>query len=102
MASIFLVLLVSIVSSLRSSGGFINSGTPSNVPLSFDCAVREYAYQYGMSLQPRHGNFIELFDALQLHACKITRPYIKQSSTLNPQKNHQPMTSNDCTFYVDA
>eukprot|EP01083_Nonionella_stella_P316553 1148432_1 len=85
-----------------SNGEFINSGTPGGVPLSFDCAVREYAYQYGMSLQPRHGTFIELFDALQLHACNITRPSNKQASTWTPPKHDKPMTTNACIFYVDA
>lgn len=57
-----------------SLGNFINSGTPANVTLKFDCLVRKYAYEYGKSMQPRHGNFLSLFDALQLHACNETRP----------------------------
>eukprot|EP01084_Bolivina_argentea_P058420 106690_1 len=57
-----------------SDGQFINSGTPGGVPVSFDCAAREYAWSYGQQIQPHHGNFVELFDALQLSACNVSRP----------------------------
>ena len=40
---------------------FINPGTGSNIPHDFDCAVRQYAWEYGQQIQPRHGNFIQLF-----------------------------------------
>ena len=74
-----------------SNGNFINSGTPQKVPLSFDCAAREYAYQYGQQIQPRHGTFVDLFDALQLIACNKTRPI--------PTPRYIPIFKS--TFYID-
>ena len=80
-----------------SQGSFINSGTPTGVTLDFDCDVRKYAYQYGMSLQPRHGKFVELFDALQLNACNQTRPN-DIDSWIPPNLN---TIDGECSFYVD-
>eukprot|EP01084_Bolivina_argentea_P051380 94510_1 len=96
-------LVVGILILKHVSCNFINEGTPGGVPYSFDCAVRKYAYEYGMSMQPRHGKFVELFDALQLTACNQTRPTMKQSSTWIPPK-HKPtfIKANDCVFYVDS
>ena len=33
------------------------NGTPTGVPTSFDCAVRELAWQYGKQLAPQRGHF---------------------------------------------
>lgn len=44
-------------------------GTPSGVPRSHDCAIREAAWRYGKTLLPSRGTFRSLHDALQLHAC---------------------------------
>ena len=81
-----------------SDGEFINSGTPGGVPLSFDCSARYYAWEYGKQIQPRHGNFVELFDALQLQACNYSRP--------SPHKRHSPIYTTDidadCSYFVDA
>ena len=46
--------------------GWLNPGTPQGVPASFDCAVREFAWEYGKHLLPDRGEFRTLFDALQL------------------------------------
>ncbi len=82
-----------------SDGQFINSGTPGGVPLSFDCAGRYYAWQYGKQIQPRHGDFVELFDALQLAACNYTRP-------TPPKKRKYPRYTTQigaqCQFYISA
>eukprot|EP01083_Nonionella_stella_P305540 1066275_1 len=81
-----------------SNGDFINSGTPGGIPLSFDCAVRRYAWEYGKQIQPRHGHFVELFDALQLAACNVTRPSAKKRF---PPK-YKTNTASSCTYYIDV
>lgn len=82
-----------------SDGQFINSGTPGGVPLSFDCNGRYYAWQYGKQIQPRHGDFVELFDALQLSACNYTRPS-------PPKQKKMPRYTTEigaeCQFYISA
>eukprot|EP01083_Nonionella_stella_P003656 10523_1 len=81
-----------------SNGEFINSGTPGGVPLSFDCAVRRYAWEYGKQIQPRHGHFVQLFDALQLSACNVTRPSPKKRS---PPK-YKTKSASSCVYYIDV
>jgi len=83
-----------------SDGEFINSGTPGGVPLSFDCEARYYAWEYGQQIQPRHGNFVELFDALQLAACNYTRPSPKKR--LHSHSTTRVLVDSDCEYYVDA
>ena len=87
---------------------FINSGTPSNIKSSFDCAVRYYAYEYGQEIQQRHDTFVSLFDALQLQACNYTRPQESLRQIPNYELNKKKTGSNtknssisDCIFYVD-
>ena len=80
-----------------SNGNFINPGTPGNVDPVFDCDVRMYAYEYGMQIQPRHGNFVSLFDALQLGtACNQTRP---KEIKRNIPNYDSKLTG--CEYYVD-
>jgi hypothetical protein len=56
-------------------GALVHSGTPADVPPSFDCAIRSAAWQYGKKLLPERGQFSTLFDALQLGACPgLSRP----------------------------
>eukprot|EP01084_Bolivina_argentea_P066972 122073_1 len=83
----------------HSQGQFINSGTPGGVPVSFDCAAREYAYQYGQQIQPRHGKFVGLFDALQLQACNQTRP--EPEPQYIPNFHSNGAITAGCTFFVD-
>jgi len=53
----------------------VGPGSPGGVPADIDCAVREYAWEYGKSLLPREGSFVSLFDALQLSEnCGKARP----------------------------
>jgi hypothetical protein len=52
----------------------IAPGTPQGVPDLIDCAVREFAYNYGKSLLPDRGDFKTLFDAMQLQFCNLTAP----------------------------
>ena len=58
--------------------------------------LRYYAWEYGQQIQPRHGNFVELFDSLA--ACNYTRP--------SPKKQLPPRFTTrvgaDCAYYVDA
>ena len=81
-----------------SDGEFINSGTPDGIPLSFDCSARYYAWEYGKQIQPRHGNFVELFDALQLQACNHSRPIPQnRKASLYTTK-----VDTDCAYWIDA
>lgn len=50
------------------------SGTPANIPLEADCAIRHLAWEYGQHLLPERGSFKTLFDALQLTQCNVTVP----------------------------
>ena len=50
------------------------SGTPANIPLETDCALRSFAWEYGKHLLPGRGQFKTLFDALQLSECNVTSP----------------------------
>ena len=56
--------------------GFGGPSTPDGVPNEFDCAWREYAYEFGMKIKPtadRH----KLFDALMLTTlCNRTAPTV--------------------------
>ena len=54
--------------------GMINSGTPRGVPASYDCSVREHAWEFGKATLPSRGSFKTLFDALQLQHCNISNP----------------------------
>ena len=84
--------------------GFINSGTPQYIDIEFDCTMRKYAYQYGKKIQPRHGSFVDLFDALQLQACDETRPSVSDNdieTTYYFPENNNNSDNLDCIFYVD-
>eukprot|EP00490_Sorites_sp_Unknown_P000567 CAMPEP_0114671578 /NCGR_PEP_ID=MMETSP0191-20121206/41390_1 /TAXON_ID=126664 /ORGANISM="Sorites sp." /LENGTH=518 /DNA_ID=CAMNT_0001931745 /DNA_START=49 /DNA_END=1602 /DNA_ORIENTATION=+ len=83
----------------QSDGYFINSGTPIPVPLEFDCAVREYAWEYGIQIQNRHGSFVTLYDALQLNACNVTRP--KETERNIPKYDNSNNDNNNCVYYID-
>ena len=101
-------------------GSFINSGTPNYIDINTDCAIRSYAYQYGKQIQPRHGSFKHLYDALQLHVCGIELTDInhdydhvngineKKSSSRSVETSllydqFQSSVSNpDCMFYVNS
>jgi hypothetical protein len=48
-----------------------STGKPPGVNSSFDCAMRELAYEYARSLRPDKGNFSTVYDALQLSRCGV-------------------------------
>lgn len=84
-----------------SQGTFINSGTPPFVTLDFDCNMREFAYTFGKSLQPRQQEFVELFDALQLQSCNMSRPQSTHSK-YRTKINTNTETAIGCQYYVDS
>lgn len=101
-SSLVLLLLISTVSEAH----LINPGTPYGVTSGFDCAVRQYAYEYGQQIQSRHGSFVTLFDSLQLAACNYTRPQetprkIPNYKTSTTKDDTVELNNNSCTFYVD-
>ena len=49
--------------------GSPETGKPPGVNVSFDCAVRELAYNYARMLRPDKGPFGEVHDGLQLSTC---------------------------------
>lgn len=52
-----------------------NKAVPNNVSPKLDCAIKELAWNYSKKLLPKRGNFLSVFDALQLQTnCNITRP----------------------------
>lgn len=49
--------------------------SPEAVPRSFDCAARRLAHEFAKNLIPQQGEFVQVFDALQLaDYCGDTRP----------------------------
>ena len=56
------------------SGVFSNWGPPGHA--SFDCDMKELAYSYGKRLIPRLGDFLPLYDALDLRPCGVQRPAV--------------------------
>ena len=56
------------------SAQMVHSGTPEGVSHETDCAIRQFAWEFGRRLQPSRGEFKSLFDALQLSACGVTTP----------------------------
>ena len=57
-----------------NKNGMINPGTPPAITASFDCAVREAAYELGKRMMPMRAGFPDLYDAMQLWACKVPAP----------------------------
>eukprot|EP01060_Flectonema_neradi_P004382 TRINITY_DN12821_c0_g1_i1.p1 TRINITY_DN12821_c0_g1~~TRINITY_DN12821_c0_g1_i1.p1 ORF type:complete len:937 (+),score=210.86 TRINITY_DN12821_c0_g1_i1:61-2871(+) len=79
---------------------FINPGTPGGVPPSYDCTVREHAWEFGKSLLPSRGGFRTLFDALQLGACGLTPPSQDEKEWMAPKWSKT--SSDGLTFFCDA
>ena len=74
--------MIHLAIALASLGGFNNGGTPKNIPLSFDCAVRTAAWEFGKKTLARRGDFKTLFDALQLeNGCGVTPPSTRDTWT---------------------
>ena len=89
MVGSFIRILYVFLSCLPSSSPtFTNAGSPKDVPLDYDCAIRRAAYTFGEKLRPLDAGII--FDALQLQVCGVTRPSTKinitqQSSSVSDQ-----------------
>jgi hypothetical protein len=78
-----------------SSHTMVHSGTPQGVPPQSDCAIRQFAWEYGRRLQPGRGEFKSLFDALQLGGCGgsgvvVTTPTQPDSWQPPPSTSQQP------------
>ena len=79
--SAFLLLLYQF---LRCNGDRLS---PVNVDPSFDCEIRNLAYQYAQKLLPQYGSLQAVYDALQLQNCDMSlssgkykpRPFLYQS-----------------------
>ena len=67
---------------------------------SFDCKVRELAWEYGKGLAPHRGGFKSLFDALQLSNCGLV-----DAPTIDDvwkQPDLEPPSPDDVVIYADA
>jgi hypothetical protein len=74
--------------------GMINSGTPQGVPASYDCSVREHAWEFGKATLPSRGDFKSLFDALQLQHCKnVSAPHPTAMDAWQPPSYPTPTAS---------
>ena len=82
-------------------GGFINPGVPQGVPLSYDCAARTHAYEYGKQILPKKGQFRDLFDSLQLQSCNVTTP-TEAPEQWTPPNYPTPSETTHTLIYVDA
>ena len=80
-SSVFMAIMV-LTTVLEVTAKFHNSGTPSNIPPSFDCAARAATWEHGKKLLPGRGEFVTLFDAMQLDdGCNMTRPTTEDAWT---------------------
>jgi len=72
---------------------------------STDCHARLLAYQYALSLLPERSPQLEVFDALELQTCNITRPSSSSSSSTiqatPPSKPPVNSTTAIPSVYVD-
>ena len=94
-------VLVFLLGTSHCSSQLVHSGTPTGISQATDCAIRQFAWEYGKKLQPSRGDFKSLYDALQLAACgtptPLTQaplsPHAPVPHTLNPlQDMHTPPT----------
>ena len=69
-----LLLMAVVCGAASANPPFVNPGTPGGVPPSYDCKVREHAWEYGKTTLPQRGDFKTLYDALQLQACGVEAP----------------------------
>ena len=69
-----LLLMAVVCGAASANPPFVNPGTPSGIPPSYDCKVREHAWEYGKTTLPQRGDFKTLYDALQLQACGVEAP----------------------------
>ena len=58
-----------------------------NVPASFDCAMRKLAYKYGKQQIPRQGKFESLWYALDLNDPTCTTPLTSSTTNQEPTPN---------------
>ena len=93
-------LLGYAMGSYPKNPGFINPGTPIGVPSSYDCTVREHAWEYGKGLFPSRGGFRTLFDAMQLQACGLTPPSQDEEDEWSPPRFEA--STDDLNVYCDS
>lgn len=100
----WLCLLFLAVLAAPGPAAALYNGTPSGVPTSFDCKVRELAWQYGKKLAPQRGSFKSLFDALQLGGCSVSNPPTVDDVWAPPRIQIPTIAegSNGYIIYVDS
>lgn len=91
------VLCATIIS--ISNAALIHSGTPDGIPEKTDCALRQFAWEYGKKLKPDRGEFRTLFDALQLGACGVPEP--STNDEFRPPSRHPDLPQNAMVLHVD-
>eukprot|EP00035_Acanthoeca_spectabilis_P036650 m.40852 g.40852 ORF g.40852 m.40852 type:complete len:156 (-) comp8140_c0_seq1:2540-3007(-) len=87
--------------------GELGSGRPDGVDPAFDCAWREYAYQYAVQIQPWLADdktkMAELFDALQLGSlCKQSQANIRLNAPPFRRASWFHQSDAGVTVFVDA
>eukprot|EP00041_Stephanoeca_diplocostata_P008798 m.131773 g.131773 ORF g.131773 m.131773 type:complete len:956 (+) comp17481_c0_seq4:331-3198(+) len=92
------VVAMTLASTRAAVPGMVNGGTPSGVPISYDCAVRKAAWEFGKTTLPSRGDFRTLFDALQLQWCNETPP--SAEDVWRPPKYPTPTSGN--ILYVQS
>eukprot|EP01060_Flectonema_neradi_P036466 TRINITY_DN7008_c5_g2_i1.p1 TRINITY_DN7008_c5_g2~~TRINITY_DN7008_c5_g2_i1.p1 ORF type:complete len:938 (+),score=167.75 TRINITY_DN7008_c5_g2_i1:72-2885(+) len=94
-------LLGCVLAGYPETPSFVNAGTPGGVPPSYDCTVREHAWNYAKALHPSRGDFPSLFDALQLQACGLSPPQQHEDSEWKAPKYETPADV-PLTLFCDA
>ena len=107
-----LLCLISIAG--YSYAGTIRSGplpraslSPANIDPKLDCAIKELAWDYAKKLLPWQGDFMSVYDALQLGDCSTRKA---SRSPIRPVANHElrsfshgvSLHADALTIYVDA
>ena len=99
--SVMMVAVGASVALVSPPNDLIHSGTPPDVPGSFDCAIRAAAYEYGMSLLPSRGAFQTLYDAVQLGACPSHKG-LRPTETDAWSAPNSPLPTGQPVLFVDA
>ena len=75
-----------------------STGKPPGASRSFDCAVRQLAYEYAKQLRPDQGTFPAVHDALQLEGCSI--PMSREARSVSAASPAPPLATPLTEFFV--
>ena len=75
---------------------------PTNIDPKLDCDIKSLAWDYAKKLLPWQGDFMSVYDALQLGACANVRSSPGKRYELRPFSHTVSLDAHSLTLYVDA